>query len=119
MAGALNIPEEYEAEFSKFALDAAESDTPCHNDPDMWTSTNSDETRMAKRLCASCPLMERCFGISMALREPYGVWGGYDEHERAALIRARLNSKKRQKRNEREMAERVARGQSALEGLLA
>ncbi len=41
----------------------------------------------AKQLCFRCPVMERCRQHALAVREPYGVWGGLTEGERAAMAR--------------------------------
>jgi len=41
----------------------------------------------AKRVCEQCPVVAACLDHAIAVREPYGVWGGKTEHERAALIR--------------------------------
>jgi WhiB family redox-sensing transcriptional regulator len=41
----------------------------------------------AKKLCMKCPVIERCRQHALAVREPYGVWGGLTEGERAALAR--------------------------------
>ena len=30
----------------------------------------------AKRICASCPVMEECLEGALTRREPWGVWGG-------------------------------------------
>lgn len=38
----------------------------------------------AKEVCAVCPVLEQCRTHALALREPYGVWGGMTEDERAA-----------------------------------
>lgn len=38
--------------------------------------------RSAKRICASCPVIERCLEHAFAVEEPYGVWGGLSEEER-------------------------------------
>ena len=43
----------------------------------------------AKALCAACPVKEACFNHAMAVREPYGVWGGTTPEERD-LIRRRV-----------------------------
>lgn len=40
----------------------------------------------AKRICARCPVRKRCLDHSLAVREPYGVWGGVGEDERLALL---------------------------------
>lgn len=42
----------------------------------------------AKEICASCPVITMCREHSIAIREPFGVWGGLTEEERAEEIRA-------------------------------
>mgnify|MGYP006334725457 FL=1 len=39
----------------------------------------------AKAICAACPVLQACRDHALAVREPYGVWGGMSEDERAAL----------------------------------
>lgn len=43
----------------------------------------------AKAICAACPVRQACLDHALAVREPYGVWGGLTEHERAELLRQR------------------------------
>ena len=38
--------------------------------------------RQAKAVCASCPVRRACEQHAMAVREPYGIWGGLGEQER-------------------------------------
>ncbi len=40
----------------------------------------------AKRICAECAVRAECLDYAVAIREPHGVWGGLNEHERAALL---------------------------------
>lgn len=48
----------------------------------------------AKRVCAGCPVREKCLEYALANREPAGVWGGLDETERRRLLeRARLTGR--------------------------
>lgn len=44
----------------------------------------------AKAICASCPVLAQCREHALAVQEPYGIWGGLSEDERAELI-ARSN----------------------------
>lgn len=39
----------------------------------------------AQAICATCPVMRQCREHALAVREPYGVWGGLTEDEREAL----------------------------------
>ncbi len=40
----------------------------------------------AKAVCAECPVIQQCRDHALAVREPYGVWGGLSEDERADLL---------------------------------
>ena len=44
--------------------------------------------QMAKRICAGCSVREACLHASIARHETYGIWGGLNEIERRALLRA-------------------------------
>jgi WhiB family redox-sensing transcriptional regulator len=43
----------------------------------------------AKSICAGCPVIDECASHALAVREPYGIWGGLSEDERAAIYRRR------------------------------
>jgi WhiB family redox-sensing transcriptional regulator len=40
----------------------------------------------AKALCAVCPVRQACLNHALAVREPYGVWGGLNINEREMII---------------------------------
>jgi WhiB family redox-sensing transcriptional regulator len=40
----------------------------------------------AKQICRTCPVMQLCRRHALAVREPYGVWGGLSKSERDALL---------------------------------
>jgi WhiB family transcriptional regulator, redox-sensing transcriptional regulator len=42
----------------------------------------------AKAVCGRCPVLDACLKHALSVREPYGVWGGMSEEERARLISA-------------------------------
>jgi len=44
----------------------------------------------AKAVCATCPVLNQCRTHALAIREPYGIWGGLGEEEREKLIGKRL-----------------------------
>ncbi|MFD1858488.1 WhiB family transcriptional regulator [Aeromicrobium phragmitis] len=46
----------------------------------------------AKALCATCPVIEQCREHALRVQEPYGVWGGLTESERAKLLEQRVAS---------------------------
>jgi WhiB family redox-sensing transcriptional regulator len=69
----------------------------CRDDLDLHfpIGTGPQHTRQiaeAKALCRRCPLTTACLRWSLDHREPYGVWGGVCEDERAQLLRNRNRS---------------------------
>ena len=40
----------------------------------------------AKAVCTNCPVMAQCLDHALAVREPYGMWGGCSEDERAKML---------------------------------
>jgi WhiB family redox-sensing transcriptional regulator len=62
------------------------------------------EAAYAKSFCARCPVRPDCLGHALTFREDFGVWGGMDEDERAALVREARRAAERQRRQERERA---------------
>ena len=40
----------------------------------------------AKTVCRACPVRAECAAHALAVREPYGVWGGFSESERLRLL---------------------------------
>ena len=42
----------------------------------------------AKQICSSCAVLVQCRAHALAVHEPYGVWGGLSESERAEIVRA-------------------------------
>lgn len=40
----------------------------------------------AKRICASCPVLDQCRAHALDVGEPYGVWGGMSEEERHTIL---------------------------------
>ncbi|QFG68533.1 WhiB family transcriptional regulator [Ornithinimicrobium pratense] len=48
-------------------------------------------TAKAKAVCGTCPVIVQCLAYALGNREPYGIWGGLDEQERARLVRRRVS----------------------------
>jgi WhiB family redox-sensing transcriptional regulator len=40
----------------------------------------------ARAICQQCPVIAECLDHALRVREPYGIWGGRSEDERAALL---------------------------------
>lgn len=49
----------------------------------------STRVRLAKEVCAACPVIEECAEYAIEAQEEYGVWGGMNEKERNAFRRRR------------------------------
>jgi WhiB family redox-sensing transcriptional regulator len=41
-------------------------------------------------VCGACPVKVQCAQHALAVREPYGVWGGLTEDEREDIYAGRL-----------------------------
>ena len=51
---------------------------PCSTDPAAWFSDDADDRAAAVEACGFCPVRNECRSYSVAAREPYGVWAGFD-----------------------------------------
>lgn len=40
----------------------------------------------ALAICSSCPVMKQCRKQALAIQEPYGIWGGLTEDDRAFIL---------------------------------
>jgi WhiB family redox-sensing transcriptional regulator len=72
---------------------AWQEDAACRNaDPDLFFSNDEASQQAALSLCAACPVRRECLEHALATREPYGIWGGTDEHERKRISRSRRHA---------------------------
>ncbi|MFJ5038015.1 WhiB family transcriptional regulator [Streptomyces parvulus] len=68
-----------------------DDDAACRTstDPDIWFAEGDGpaaiDRREAKRVCRRCPAIASCLHAALERREPFGVWGGLDQDERAQL----------------------------------
>lgn len=60
-------------------------------DPEIFLPSrrSADAGEEAKAICAGCPVRVECLQYALATRQQWGVWGGLNEHERQAVLRAR------------------------------
>lgn len=61
------------------------SDTFFHP-PDERTKARADRIAAAKAICRPCPAIAACRDHALSVREPYGIWGGLSEEERAERL---------------------------------
>lgn len=63
-----------------------------HPNADWWFATQRKDSggwnaaERAKAICRVCPVRVRCLEGALARGERWGIWGGLDEQERAALL---------------------------------
>ena len=62
---------------------------PCKDIPDIFfpedfpeKQTREYAIKVAKALCAECPIKLQCFAYAIENQEPYGIWAGTLPHER-------------------------------------
>lgn len=48
----------------------------CRGMTDVFFSDEPGDIEQAKRICATCPVIEPCLEAAIAFPEPWGVWGG-------------------------------------------
>ena len=57
-----------------------------HPDGERGPARAQREAR-AKTMCSHCPVLAQCRKHALAVREPYGIWGGLSESERESMAR--------------------------------
>ena len=61
-------------------------DAACqYTDPDEFFPDHGNRGSAAKRVCATCPVLEQCRQWAIANDEPHGIWGGCQPRERNTL----------------------------------
>ena len=58
-------------------------------DPELWFPEKGGSTKDAKAVCRECPVRAECLEYALASQQEWGVWGGTNEHERQAILRAK------------------------------
>lgn len=54
--------------------------------PDERNAARENRIEQAKAICRACPAIMECREHALRVREPYGVWGGLSEDERAVEL---------------------------------
>ena len=73
---------------SRFTSEDWKLDGVCRTiDPDLWFPDAPQTGAVAKKMCRSCPVIEKCLQYALDNNEPYGVWGGKGSSERRMLRR--------------------------------
>ena len=62
----------------------------CNNHPPaVFFPSDSVGVELAKKICATCPVIQSCLEHALANRIDHGVWGGTDEKQRRRILKAR------------------------------
>lgn len=72
------------------AIATSEEIPPCQTtDPEIWFSDDQEGSgthyKVAKQLCAECPVQNLCLEFALISEEQFGVWGGVTPRERRAM----------------------------------
>jgi WhiB family transcriptional regulator, redox-sensing transcriptional regulator len=81
------IASSWEWQFSAACKDLP-SETFFHPDGERGPS-RKNRIKNAKTICASCPVIKECLDHALNVQEPFGIWGGKSEEERAELLSTR------------------------------
>lgn len=54
-------------------------------DPEAFFPEKGGTNAPAKRICAACPVRERCLAYAMETRQHFGIWGGLSELQRRRI----------------------------------
>ena len=61
--------------------------------PGLFFPSDGVGVDVARRVCADCPVRERCLEYALTNRIDHGVWGGTSERERRRLLKARSDER--------------------------
>ena len=64
-------------------------DTLFFDDVEEPAAERQHRTALAKAICGDCPVLIECRESALRLGEPYGIWGGLSERDRARLLGVR------------------------------
>ena len=81
------IASAWEWQFSAACKDLP-SETFFHPDGERGPS-RKNRIRNAKAICATCPVIKECLQHALKVQEPFGIWGGKSEEERAEILSAK------------------------------
>lgn len=67
----------------------------CNNHPPaVFFPSDGVGVEIAKRICATCPVRERCLDYALDARIDHGVWGGASERQRRRMLKERRAQRK-------------------------
>lgn len=62
----------------------------CRNHaPDTFFPSDGVGVEVAKRICATCPVIDTCLEYALENHIDHGVWGGTSERQRRRILKAR------------------------------
>ncbi len=62
----------------------------CSNHPpEVFFPSDGVGVEVAKKICSTCPVAERCREYALTNRIDHGVWGGTSERQRRRILKAR------------------------------
>lgn len=64
-------------------------------DPEVFFPQTGQSNIPAKRICAQCPIRERCLEVALINKESIGIFGGLSADERQKLSRKRRRAEEK------------------------
>ena len=62
----------------------------CNNHPpETFFPSDGVGVEVAKKICLTCPVQERCLNYALTNRIEHGVWGAASERQRRRILKAR------------------------------
>jgi WhiB family redox-sensing transcriptional regulator len=58
-------------------------------DPEAFFPEKGGSNRLAKRVCANCPVADECLAYAVENEIDFGVWGGLSARQRRGMWRSR------------------------------
>lgn len=82
LPGALSEPWEWQLHAACRGMDSSTFFHP----PEERNAARENRIAAAKSICGGCPAIIECRAHALRVREPYGIWGGMSEDERAIAL---------------------------------
>jgi WhiB family redox-sensing transcriptional regulator len=73
-------------------MDWADWGVCAETDPEAFFPEKGGSNRLAKRVCAGCPVAEECLAYAVEHEIDFGVWGGLSARQRRGMWRQRRSA---------------------------
>ncbi len=79
-------PQASQTQLTRWSLDRWQRDAACRGRTDLdWIDPPTSQQARCRAVCVSCPVVTICRTHALVNGEPWGIWGGLNPAERAAI----------------------------------